>query len=1248
MTGRLQLIEQKILGLEGGPFQRLCDVFLIRRLDNLISFERIGSKLGKQKTTKGTPDTYYRLGDGSLRCVEFTTTEKDLVIKLKKDIDSCLDFKKTKISINEIGKIVLCFNTKLKIEKEVEVLKYAQEKNIEIELIGLGRLALEICFKHPAISKEFLGIPLNTGQLLPLPNFISEYNHKGGNISTPLDNKFLNRENELIEIESQISTSDMVILTGDSGVGKTKLGLESVQKFIAQNSDFQGFAVSNKSVEIFEDLKIQLEHDKNYIILIDDANRQLPNFHQILGIFKEKRIGKIKLLITVRQYALKDILSACKEFEPALIDIKKFTDDEIREIIGSDSFNILDFRYQQKIIEIANGNARLAVMAARYANEFDIKLLEGTIEDLYDKYFQRLIDDNGLFKNPVLLKTIGILSFFQTIDKRNKNLFNQILTDFKIKGNEFHEAIYELERKELVETQHDILRISEQILSTYFFYLVFIKNQFLPFRTLLFNYYHSHRRQFYDLIIPIGDAFGYDFLSSKINLDLADYWKTIQKDEKSVLDFFQQFWFFRTNDMLTYFFKKIKKLPEPNEPAYEVNSKKSSYMSDKLLDLISNCFYNNTTHFKDSIEIGFEYARKKPELLSELVQRINGKLLFTERDFYFQTNRQEDFFEVLNRNFKDRKPHFVSAYFPIVEAFFSHEFKERIGNSRDKVMIHNFKYPTNEKPLAFRKSLWESLFDSFDDFPSEVVEVLKKVKNRLFDFSPELLEFDIEYFVKIVDEKFDTSNFHHIHFVHDFDIWLKRKTFESEKIQNLVEKFRNERYEILRRLNWSSVGGRHDFEVPTIAEFRKLKKEDIQKTLMFENENENDFFDFIQLVKIAYSLDGFLQEDIHKTLDIILTENFKRDAELGFRMLELLFANYPEKLWTLGDTVSLICKTSKEYALRLFKMLDKWKNGNAHYWKLSLFYALPKDIINSTFEKKLIQCVQSSAVNTNFLISNLKNFIELNEKLPFQLLKIITRKNEKEENKIYVFAEFYKNYPPTSKVELELFKQSYLQQETLHWNFDHDRTGLKSVLKLDHSFLNDLISLLFDLNNNPSPSKSLLKRLNFIWEFKNYQVILNEAINLLVEKYDFAGITENPINAFFENLSEESKVKAEKFVLDFISKNNVDRDKMNAMVDVLRHQFHPYFEKAFSHYLSVNTNVEDFQKIRWIGLGGFYKEKVNVSEVRGSKWQNLLFLASQAENQFELIPIKNFLKEKVERHQADAERERRRKIMHPF
>jgi len=726
MNGRLKLIEQQLLGIDSAAFQNLCDIYLAFREQELASINRTGSQFGKQKTVKGTPDTFFRLADSSLRYVEYTTKTDGLVDKIKEDIDKCLDPNKTGVPADHVNKIIICFNSRLNVAEETAITQHAVSKNIRIELIGLDWLALEIYSKYPILAKDILGIPFDTGQLLPLQNFIDEYNNKAGKLSTPLDNIFLHRKTELAEMENVLATNDLLIISGFPGVGKTKIALEALDKFLLANKDYSAFAVFNKDQDISEDLKIHLQQEQNYVLLVDDANRQLLNFKQILGVFKEKRKGNIKLVITVRDYALNDVMNECYEFDPHKIILKKFNDAEITELINSDSFEIRNPKYQKRIVEIADGNARLAVMAARIAKQKQEFFLLGDVLDLYDSFFQTFIKDFDIFGDKTLIKTLGIISFFFTIDPSNKEFIEIVLKTFELDYHDFNEAIDELEKRELVEVQYNHVRVSEQVMATYFFYKVFIKDEILPFKTLLFTFFPVWKKRFSDTIISSNNSFGYDNVLKKINGTLDEYLYSIYSEEEKVLEFFSLFWFYKREETLDYFHQKIKKLPEPENPIYDSKYETNDFVwdRDKTLDFLANLFNQFTESFIPALELAFEYCRKKPESLPELIRRIREKLLFNDDDHRYDFRRQVELFNLLIRKFKDKQPHYVEAFFALAGTFLSHHYQITKGGRNHSITFYQYPLPFYEVTKDFRTSIWTTLFENFETYPKEVFSII--------------------------------------------------------------------------------------------------------------------------------------------------------------------------------------------------------------------------------------------------------------------------------------------------------------------------------------------------------------------------------------------------------------------------------------------------------------------------------------------------------------------------------------------
>ncbi|MEQ8533987.1 MAG: ATP-binding protein, partial [Imperialibacter sp.] len=272
--GKIQSISQKLKQINDAVFQELCDSFLAVRNPAYRSFVRSGSHQTKQKTVKGTPDSFFLLSNGNYLFVESTTTEKDLFKKLKNDLENCLNSSITGIEQERIQEIILCYNSDLSIE-EVENLNgiVKESKAHGLTLYGLGSLSTEISLHNRNLAKDYLGLPFDTGQIVSLEKFVEAYNRSSQRISTPLDNKFLHRSKELEDFVSLISTNDVLILTGPAGVGKTRLAIEGIKVYLSQNLNYDSYAVADKSADILEDLNQYFGEGSKSLLLVDDANR---------------------------------------------------------------------------------------------------------------------------------------------------------------------------------------------------------------------------------------------------------------------------------------------------------------------------------------------------------------------------------------------------------------------------------------------------------------------------------------------------------------------------------------------------------------------------------------------------------------------------------------------------------------------------------------------------------------------------------------------------------------------------------------------------------------------------------------------------------------------------------------------------------------------------------------------------------------------------------------------------------------
>jgi hypothetical protein len=1245
MNGRLQLIEQKLIAIDSAAFQNLCDIYIALREQEFISYNRTGSKLGKQKTVKGTPDSFFRLTNGKMIFIEATTQESNIVSKINGDIDKCLDSGKTGVPVDEISKVIVCFNIRLTPALESEIYTYAKTKNVQIELLGIDSLALEIFFRYPILQKDPLGIPVETGQLLPLKNFIEEYNNKAGNLATPLDNEFFHRKNELLEITSNLDSSDIVILSGFPGVGKTKTALEALNLCITENPDYYAYSISKKDVDISEDLRIYLQYEKNYILFIDDANRQLLNFKQVLGVFREKRKGNIKLLITVRDYAFDDVFSECCEYNPCKISINKFSDDEILEIIKSDSFEIKNSKYQKRIIELADGNARLAIMGARLAKIKQEAFLLGDVSDLYDTYFQTFIKDTDIFKNKAKLKTLGVISFFYVINRNNKEFIENLLFDFNIDYHEFNQSVSDLENMELVEIQFDHIRVSEQVTATYFFYKVFIKDEILSFKTLLNNYFPYWKARFTDTIIPSNNSFGYKNVFYKVNSTLNEFYSSIKNEEEKVFEFFSVFWFYKREELIQYFNNKIKFIPEPVNPVFSTNYELNDFViqRDKALDFLSKLFNHFTESFIPALELSFEYCRKKPESLPEFVRRIRENLLFDEIDERFGFERQVELFNLIINKTKENKDHYLEVFFALSPIFLSHFFQINKGGRKHTITFYEYPLPFYEVTRDFRKRLWETLFEMYESHPQKIFNVIKSFRPGIRGSIIEILEFDLSLLIPFIENKLNPTEFKHIHYIHDFVIWLNREKLKDRSYRNLKSKFYSQEYDYFRKLDWNTLRGRQDYEYKNHEDFQKLKEQDIRSSFIMSC--PEDFQALNKTIALSLSLDDKNEWSVFQSLDIIIEENFSKNDELGFQLLESVFHNYPKGLRDLYRTIKVITNQSQSWALKLWELLKTWNNDNKLYWQLSFYGFLPDSFVDNFYKDELLTTIKSINQPCLLFFESFEKFLTLDKDILHTILSIAIAKNESLNLRISYSYLFFEKHANHFFDNFKLISEAYVQQAKFDIHFDHGSNGLQKLIQHDPDFLIEYLTLFYtDTRWSRINAENYMP---FIWDLKDHDPLIEKAVDLIIEHVPCFGLGNDALNILFSRLSDEQNRKAKQFILKYIGKNNSDRTKMNTLFNLISQVLIDFFEEAFIYYLSLNANIETFKMISWIGNGCIYNGDVIIGEIHAKKWQELSVIVEKCTNRLELIDIKTYIKQQIESEMKSADWERKRKFSDP-
>lgn len=1241
---KFQAIENGLISINGTVFQQLCDSYLKLKNNNYLAFSRTGSQSGKQKTTKGTPDSFFLLPSGNFLFIE-VTTDKSTKDKLANDIKACFNPKKSKIPLNKIEEIVLCFNWNID-QKEIlklNTLAKGFNINVKVRYLMLDELAMELHLNHRDLANEYLGLPLDTGQIISMGSFIIEYNKASNGLSTPLDNDFLHREVELKLLQESINLNDLIILTGAPGIGKTKLALEGIKSFLQDNLNYEAFCISYKNHILIDDLYLYFKSDKDYILFVDDANR-IDAFNQVIGFYKAQRKGKLKIVITVRDYAFQEVGALCQDYSPKRIDLETLSDDQIIDIIKSMPFNIKNSSYHKKIIRIADGNPRLAIMTSLLAKAKENIYALNDVSDLFENYFSTFVKDNREFAKTLNIKCIGLIAFFHTIPFKNREITVNLLNDFEIEYTEFLDVIDTLDRLELVEVQFDNVKIPEQNLSTYFFYKAFIKESLLSFETLLEKYFENNSQRFKDCVIPANNTFGANNVMEKLQPFLQKYWLTIKSDENSAFVFLNTFWYYLRDETLDFLYILIRSIDENSNNEYKVTYENNAftYNNNRVIELLGNFFQHSNSKLKDSIELSFEYARKKPEHLPELIHKISEKLTFDIEDERYNPSRQEILFDILIKGLNNKDLLLSVSFYELSKTFLTYHFNHTEGGRN--LTIRWYSYPISNSPRIqiFRRNIWETVEKNWNYYPSNSFDLLKSYSDVSPDVTKEIMEYDSPFLIRIIEEFLNPMSFEHCKYVQEHIRWFKRNLVVHSSFNSLSMKFTNQVYEDYLKLGWDRIRDKEMYEFHDVNEYETLKEAEIRSSFVLKNNLEIEEFykNFVFLRKSEINSWKF-----RNSLDLVIDENCNIDFNLGCGILYEVIKDNNQADYTPNIIFrNHLNTTEKTHAI--WGILQERDFYMKSHWELSFYYNLDESFINEEYVESLIKTITNMTESVTIFFDSLKRYLTIEPTLFQTILSTIYDRNNRKDIQLHVRSDFFCTHFEKLGNDLTLIKNSYLQQCGIQSHFDYGGKGFLNVLKEDMNFLFEYVDCFF--TNKEFVNSMNQMSFSFIWKVEGIESGLNRVFDFVIQNEKSYSISNHFCNTFFRELEGEAVKRAYDFLILYITNNYLSSIKMNLVIDITRNSLKDKFDEILLTFISLNQDRKLFSEIMWIDHIRSYSGDVIISDIIMADWMNIQYIIERSNIGIELIPIKTYVNCQIENCKLDGKRERQRRFIRNF
>lgn len=1223
-------IENTLDRINGDIFQEFCNHFLYLKL-NPNTITPIGSVIGKEKSRKGIPDSYFTNADNQLIFAEYTTRERlekgqSFYNKLKSDIENCFDTSKTGLKKEEIDKVILCFTERIRPDEKKNLEELCKRHNPKciLDLKGVRDLAFAV-LDYPILG-IYVGIKVGTGQIQEPSEFIANY--EKNKISTPLSNVFLGREKEIDEGLTHLKANDLLIVHGAPGTGKSKFAIELAKRYSDLN-EFCFLCIGNKGISIWEDLKTIIRTDKKYVLLVDDANRLAKNFQWILSLFEERASNTLKIIVTVRDYALPQVKSIAANFNFSTIEIGIFSNDEIKEIIQSDDFKIYEPSFTDRILKIANGNARLAIMSAKVAIKAKNILDLNDASQIYDEYFEPLFNEVELLKEPIAQKSLALISFFSRIDKENRELCDFIFDNLKMEESKFWEICYALHESELVDLfEQQVVKISDQIFSTYIFYKAVIENEILAFSFFLNNYLEYENR-ITDTIVPVIKTFNYKQIEEKLKPLILKKWFAIENegnDQKS-LKYLDLFWFYLCPQVLNFLKKKIDRQDVEITTEFRYNYELNEFSNGigKDLEILSRFRYHRDEFFKDALELMFYYAIRVPSKMPAVIYSLKVKFNFLRLGYMYGDRIQHLLFDFLitNAQNNDNKTIYENVLTEILPDFLKLEYREDEGNGRS-ITFYTFHLWLSDSIKSFRTKCYNYLLQNASK--PTILRTLYRLNYYEYKHSNDILQHDLSFIYQIINKHFAPDEFEDCFVLQNtlegLD-WLKVdyikeiNSVHKSKLYQLAEVLKRDRRR-KRILGW--------------AEEEKLHQEALFEYCKdFDLGSYSSLFSNVELIlgQVKKVSRDNLVWQYENSLNKIFGNLSQSDANLFLKALSLNFIKFKFNLH-FTYIFNRFFQVTPHLYFELFELIRDLEVDI----KFCFHQALSIDEVKSEHLSMLYSDLLSSikSLKTQYIfwdltfVSKYKKIKE-EEDIYSEILKIALTKIKKEEVRISVGQNFIEKCLSFENFPFEMFVEAYFYSNNIEQHFDYEKKILKTLLALDSNFIVLLLKF-YSLRRFPYQDIED-ENYDFIWELDNYNEIINSVFDYFLTS-ETSYFSESLIVAFFPSVKDKYGKRPTEYIEKLIDEKYLNDKYMDVVFSIICYKYPELKMEFLERFLKQNGDFELFKSLEIIQRSNSWSGSyIPILEGEKNIWESVISVLDKLPNRLNYYDHKEYANRQI-------------------